>query len=105
MIGVHFLVGFSFLSREHLIQIRIDAETLAAHRAQRLLTMLPNALTTGLSESEHSQEHLKVSRPFLEKSAQYESAIEFRHGHDDRYARYTLAFLLVKPKSWVATNI
>ena len=38
----------------------IDTETLAAHRAQRLLSLLPCALAFGLSEVEPKPEPLKV---------------------------------------------
>ena len=35
-------------------------ETLAAHRAQRLMSMLPNALAFGLAEVDPEAEPLKV---------------------------------------------
>jgi hypothetical protein len=37
-----------------------ESETLAAHRAQRLLALLPNALAFGFSEVEPELEPLKV---------------------------------------------
>jgi hypothetical protein len=59
MIGVPSLVSLSWFVPCYLT-LRGTTETMAAHRAQMLLNLLPNAMSTGYAEVEPELEPLKV---------------------------------------------
>jgi hypothetical protein len=61
MTGVPFLVSRLPC---HSTSVNIGLETMAAHRAQNLLVLLPNALSFGRCEMEPESEPLKVPGSF-----------------------------------------